>query len=514
MLDGITPETGLLVGEALHERGAFVEADEVLTAAEAALAGDDELLVPITEIRTRNLMWGLLRQDEALEVNRRARERMDARAAVEELTLNEALLLSYAGRPADALACLAPLGELRDPRARALCALAEVPALVATGRCVTALDVAGRAFAEQTELPDQIAIPGPEIHVLMQIYALAECGRLAESEALAAAAYEATPSTAPPDALMWLGHQLGRCALLAGRAETARRWLGEALARCEEHDIFGPRRLVLSSLATAYAYLGDAAAAAAAAAALEELDDFPFVRPEQELGRAWALVAAGDLPGARGVLRTAADLAATTGHRGAEAWLRHDVARLGEPASVADRLSELASECEGELVLRLRRPRRGRGRRRPPATRGGGRSVRAARRRAPRGRGRDRGRPGVPASGRRAGGGRSRRAGDEPGRRLRGGPHTRPDRPGHGRPAHPPRARRGVAGGQRRVEQGHRRPAVPLRPDSEQPPPERVRQAGHQRPAPTRRRVGRRGWAQLGRSSSRAPIIMISAVRL
>ena len=350
MLDGITPETGLLVGEALHERGAFVEADEVLTAAEAALAGDDELRVPITEIRTRNLMWGLLRHDEAMALNLQARERMDAHAAVEELTLNEALLLSYAGRPTDALACLAPLGELRDPRARALSALAEVPALVATGRCVTALDVAGRAFAEQTELPDQIAIPGPEIHVLMQIYALAECGRLAESEALATVAYEATPSTAPSDALIWLGHQLGRCALLGGRAEVARRRLGEALARCEENDIFGPRRLVLSSLATAYAYLGDAAAAAAAATALEELDDFPFVRPEQELGRAWALVVAGDLPGARGVLRTAADLAVTTGHRGAEAWLRHDVARLGEPASVADRLSELAGECEGDLV--------------------------------------------------------------------------------------------------------------------------------------------------------------------
>ena len=31
----MTPEIGLLVGEALHELGAFAEADEVLTAAEA-----------------------------------------------------------------------------------------------------------------------------------------------------------------------------------------------------------------------------------------------------------------------------------------------------------------------------------------------------------------------------------------------------------------------------------------------------------------------------------------------
>ena len=123
-----------------------------------------------------------------------------------------------------------------------------------------------RAFAEQMELPDQIAIPGPGVHIITQIYALTECGRLAEATALAAAAYEATPATAPPDAFMWLAHQLGRCALLSGRVETARRWLGEALARCEEHNIVGPRRLVLSALATAHACLGDADAAAAARA--------------------------------------------------------------------------------------------------------------------------------------------------------------------------------------------------------------------------------------------------------
>jgi DNA-binding CsgD family transcriptional regulator len=33
-----------------------------------------------------------------------------------------------------------------------------------------------------------------------------------------------------------------------------------------------------------------------------------------------------------------------------EAWLLHDVARLGEPATVTDRLAALADECEGDLV--------------------------------------------------------------------------------------------------------------------------------------------------------------------
>jgi ATP/maltotriose-dependent transcriptional regulator MalT len=351
IVDGITPEAGLLLGEALHEGGEFDEAEEVLTeAARLAADGDDDLTVPITEIRSRNLMWGLLRWDEALEVNRAVRDRLPDPTGVEELTLNEALLLSYCGRPVEALAVLAPLGDLARPRARALRALAELPALIAIGQCATAVDAAGLAFGEHSQLPDQIAIPGPGVHLLLRVYALAECGRLTEAVALAGAAYDATPATAPPDARMWLAHQLGRCALLSGRVETARRWLAEALARCEERESVGPHRLVLSTLATAHACAGDAAAAARAVRELDELPRFPFVEPEQELGRAWSLVAVGDLPGARGVLRAAADLAARRGYAGCEAWLLHDVARLGDAASVAGRLEELATRCEGDLV--------------------------------------------------------------------------------------------------------------------------------------------------------------------
>ena len=59
---------------------------------------------------------------------------------------------------------------------------------------------------------------------------------------------------------------------------------------------------------------------------------------------------AGDLPGARQVLRAAAEVAASRGYRMSEAWLLHDVARLGDPSAVAGRLAELAGESEGGLV--------------------------------------------------------------------------------------------------------------------------------------------------------------------
>ena len=46
----------------------------MLEAAEASAAEDDPLLVPIVELHTRNLMWGLSLPDEALAHNRAMRE--------------------------------------------------------------------------------------------------------------------------------------------------------------------------------------------------------------------------------------------------------------------------------------------------------------------------------------------------------------------------------------------------------------------------------------------------------
>jgi hypothetical protein len=164
---------------------------------------------------------------------------------------------------------------------------------------------------------------------------------------------------------------------------------------------------VLSALATACAGLGDVEGAEAAARELDRLIPFPFTRPEQDLGRAWARVAAGDLPGARRILADAAGLAATTGYRICEAWLRHDVARLGEPAGVVDRLAELAGECEGELVAAYAAHATAAAAGDPGRPGGRGRRLRAVGRPAAGGRGRERGGPGVAAR-RRPPGGRPR----------------------------------------------------------------------------------------------------------
>ena len=87
----------------------------------------EELLVQIVEIRSRNLMWGLFRDDDALDANRVALERIGDAAGAEELRLNEAMLLTHIGRPLDALALLDEIGEVERPRARSLRAFAGLP---------------------------------------------------------------------------------------------------------------------------------------------------------------------------------------------------------------------------------------------------------------------------------------------------------------------------------------------------------------------------------------------------
>jgi SOS-response transcriptional repressor LexA len=105
VVDGMTPESGLLLGEALTNSADYAEAEAVLSAAEQRAADDDPLLVHIVEIRSRNLMLSELDVDAARTLNNVVRDRLleTNRAAAIELTINEGLLLAYAGRPIEAI---------------------------------------------------------------------------------------------------------------------------------------------------------------------------------------------------------------------------------------------------------------------------------------------------------------------------------------------------------------------------------------------------------------------------
>jgi DNA-binding CsgD family transcriptional regulator len=234
-------------------------------------------------------------------------------------------------------------------RARAFRAIAEASALVGVLRPETALQIARQGYADHSELGDQLAISHLGTHVLSQSYALQDAGRIGESVALATAGYEVASRDRSPIGRIWFAIHLGRAAIFGGRAGTARRWLAEARALCREYGWDGPYRLALHGLAMACAWLGDVTAARAAIAELDSLPDFGFLTTETDLGRAWTLVAEGDPVSARDLVRAAAGRAASAGHLSSEAWLLHDLARLGDPAAADERLAALAARSEGAL---------------------------------------------------------------------------------------------------------------------------------------------------------------------
>jgi ATP/maltotriose-dependent transcriptional regulator MalT len=344
-----TPEAALLLGEALHEMGRYEEAEAVLARhADVDADIDEHVLVPLVAMRVRNHFWGLQRPDDALALNRAARARF-ASPARDELAADEAMLLVFTDHARDALEAAQSIPLDAEPRIRVLRGIAEVPALIFSGRCETALPLTMERYADHVRLGDQVAIAHPAVQLIYRMRAFMEAGNLDAAREIATAGHQTVSDVVPADRV-WFTLGLGWIDVLAGHPVSARRWLTEAAAMCRGAALAGQLRVVLSMLAVAEAYAGDAAAASAAVAEQQDLGPFAYMRGEQELGPAWATAAAGDTRGARELLTAAADEAEVDGRLAVEAWLRHDVARLGDAPAVAARLEELAKVCEGAFV--------------------------------------------------------------------------------------------------------------------------------------------------------------------
>ena len=347
-------EGELLLGEALFELGSFAEAEEVLAAAQSAVRGG-ALIVEVVTLRARNLTWGLLRPDNALQVLRTARALVDDPARRQELAAGEALTLHFQGLPRQALALLdEELAPVPDLVSRVLRSVPESVASTTNGRPETGLRVATQGYIDHLALGDALTVSYPRAHVRAQFYALCEAGRLTEAENLQRLIGEAAAESDPtPMGKIFLGGALGRWALLVGRPATARRYLTESLAlsRRYGHDL--TRCINLTGFAVAAAWLGDASAADAAVRELTELPAPGMLSVDVARAGAWAQVAAGRVVEAQGTLLAAAAAAGRDGRLAGQASLLHDVLRLGAgPATrqVSVDLHALTAVCEGHLV--------------------------------------------------------------------------------------------------------------------------------------------------------------------
>ncbi len=339
-------EAALLLGEAHYELGHF-EASEAVLAAPMPEGTPARLLTRQATLRTKNLQWGICDWAAAMAVVDDAIASIGPEDGVDVVAEKGSVLL-FSGHPQAALDLFATIDH-RTERTELLIALIESPALAAIGQSERAVEVAIDGFARHSALEDPLALAHPGTHIVNQVFALVEAGRLDEAEELAGLGYEVAVADAVPIAQIWFAVILGKAAGLRGRMDESLRWYREGASTARLHGFRGPLSGALAGVAVAEANLGHAAEAAAAIDEYRTLPPFPFFGHDHAIGVAWSQWVNGDPEAARATLLAEADLAFEDHHNGSAGWLWHDASRLGA-RGLAERMQAVADTGDSPVV--------------------------------------------------------------------------------------------------------------------------------------------------------------------
>jgi DNA-binding CsgD family transcriptional regulator len=339
----------LALGEAEFFAGRHGEAERVLASAAAVCTTEDEATM-IANARAYNT--GFLIGDIAAAERILAEALAQVQGPRDRLSLigRRATLRTWSGELRIGLEDALEVASSPDPVVARRGTMIGSIALALQGRGVEAIELAQRGLALQRAAGRTHV---PETQLMGSILAGICLGRLELAEAECERGYASAITSGDDDAVATFALLRGLVAVESGDLSGAARDFREGMAINQAINDPGPLRWCAGGVALAE---GMAGRAPAAAAAVEQVDALPahwMAALELDLverGRAWALVAGGELPAARARLRGAAAAAAAADHLAVEARLWHDVVRLGEPAAAVTRLGELASLIGGELV--------------------------------------------------------------------------------------------------------------------------------------------------------------------
>ncbi len=343
-------EAGLLLGEAMFRTGEHAKAEAVLAGLVPMCTTDAELArVANARVHTLHNLLGDASAayavlDEALAVitDEAPRLRLLGRMATMKV---------YESDPEGALAAAKPLLASDDDATISRGTYVASIALALLGRSAESVSVAEAGLASHRRASGLFQLPSAQL--IGAVLGHCAAGSLAQAEADAEAAYQSCLAAGDKEGQATHRLLAGRVLIEQGQlARASSAFLDGASVNRELNDHSG-LRWCLGGLALAEAMSGHADRAAAAVA---EWDGLPagsmtiFETDLMERGLAWVSVARGETSAARQTLASAAERAAATGLRVAEAHLLHDIARLGWAATVAQRLAALAELVDGELV--------------------------------------------------------------------------------------------------------------------------------------------------------------------
>ena len=367
---------------AAHEPALAVELLNAADAADLAVADRAEALVeaysmagvrdeverivaavwdePLTEPRRAHLAKRLADSrffndrdlDGALAAHAAARERLTDPDEIAAVDARRAALLAGAGRPLDALRITDAMGPVSSLRTRVDVATAIALSLISVGRTDEAAALARQTAADHAELPGWLARRGIAQHLVDEAHALAYTGHYIEARQLLEPAVERALATSAMGAWIWFNMTLGEIARDTGRAH-------ETIRRFREVADVAPRIGLDATLVWAHVgvaqgplLLGQCGPAAAALDLADQAGDSPVATSfgTRERARAWLDACRGDLVSARRQIRDIIPRYREDGVYIFEASLLHDLARLGSPHEVVDRLEALAGCIDGPLA--------------------------------------------------------------------------------------------------------------------------------------------------------------------
>lgn len=344
---------GELLAAQLRALGGEAGEAETRFAGLVARASDDRQRTALAMSRIANLLVGLARPEDALDVAEQAAKTISDPESNLELAGIRAQLLYHSGRSASALALADPVVDAAEGPALVNLAPVTALSLIDAGRLRRAVGVAQRGYEAHVRLDRPAVAFGPHTQQIPRGVALTWEGRLAEAEELAERGHAEAVDAGSTEAQANYAQLLGWILIVRGSASAAARYMGESLALYRERGWKVYIMFALANLAHAHALRGDADAAMGALSELDALE----VSEAHELGepmvtqaRAWVDAAVGDVAAARRRLLEGADAARRSESLVLEAALLHDHARLGGPGAVADRLSELAQAVDGDFV--------------------------------------------------------------------------------------------------------------------------------------------------------------------
>lgn len=338
------PEASLVLADAQRARGKFRES---LGTLEGVAGRGDDQIARVAILRASVLYFGLGRLKDALEALDAACVGVQGRSDRAWLQGVRAGLLSFAGRPAEAVEAAA---RLLDGQGLSVRAELTVRSALALG-----LSWSGRTEQAQVVLDamtggtEQIPVLG-EWAVTARTLAYRLAGRIDLLERLSRRRYEIAVRTGDRFSQGLAAGSLGAAAMERGRLEQAIVWLREATAVL---------RAIGSPVLGIHAQLNLVEALALSGHLDEAQHALEVVRPAGggpwrssagwSVASGWLAASQGCLTEALGHMADGAETARAKGQVAAEMRALHATARLGSSRS-AERLAELAPSVEGPLV--------------------------------------------------------------------------------------------------------------------------------------------------------------------